>query len=926
MLEYKILVNGEDVTDYVPLPITEQISLDESLDMGVVRLCYTDKKEPYRPLTNVEVIISIPNQYVAPIHLYFFISSDDVTEVVQTGQYNHSLLLIEQTKWLERFIGRTKTVTNPLVKEFEKSDIYVKTDLITGIETSTSYNYNNKLQTPTIIGDKTFLSAKDWFGEAIGVPTFSQVIITKNGIEVAKTENWEQALSVNLTNGSYTIVYKWSLTVGNQYSSKTETFTLDAINSTDNVPNKTITDVVNILLATIETQRESETPRFTFDSEQAERYSTVDCPELTLTGTLWEQLKTIGNYIHSIPRLQNGVISFDELGSNKELKITADRYSGLTPFDITDYVSSTNKFNVEQFAYSVDSNVDNFVKETDLGDSGIVEPYISGLKTVRNEVGKVKIEDTSVLIETKYPIEKILSVTCGFIDGQNEIVGDITPYVFENAEYMTLSSISDNYPLSKGYAIRYTTGKNNIDGLSFELPDAIDQANKDYAIINIIKKVVGRRIGRQEIQKLQFRVTYIPVISGRAKQVKSYLDGNAFMSTIAYNQSAQKVSSSEFGETIKGVVARLGNPEKSLVFIDNDIENIPAVGYLFDKDYYISVVRVEYYKDFFRCELALSKNFNRLNEFVGVKNEVRFYEISERQAIDSQIIYEDYCVIGDAITSDNKAIVKGIQGFAQGLVGGEAGANNVSIAEVTGYSNGIPQQSVVLPVISCPLGNSVLFNFRYDDNYSAGNIITESGSARLQYQLQYTDERGELDSLKIRLGNSSSSQNDFESAVKKGDLLPMQNAIDGNTNIWVFDTENDNIVIKKDNREIPTFNYQLHFVTNRRDIVLGSLAKVNSFASYIQVGKQLHLLKQPLEKYQEIVPVSQTAVFRDIITPTINGNTIDLGSFVNDTQMGKWYGWAIIDELGRLVLGENIEINDNDTIELPKLTFTHKVL
>lgn len=921
MLEYKILINGEDVTDYVPLPITEQISLDESLDMGVVRLCYTDKKEPYRPLTNVEVIISIPNQYVAPRHLYFFISSDEVTEVVQTGQYNHSLLLVEQTKWLERFIGRTKTVTNPLVKVIDPTEPQGKRIITTTQNKIEEVVSVEGYTTPIKQGKQQFRSVASVLN--VDASYSGYLRISKNGITEYQLNDIFGVFDRTLVNGTYYIEY---VAEKSAIDKKELYFYIDVVENTETVPNKTITDVVNILLATIETQRESETPRFTFDSEQAERYSTVDCPELTLTGTLWEQLKTIGNYIHSIPRLQNGVISFAELGSNKELKITADRYSGLTPFDITDYVSSTNKFDIEQFAYSVDSNVDNFVKETDLGDSGIVEPYTSGLKTVRNEVGKVKIEDTSVLIETKYPIEKILSVTCGFIDGQNEIVGDITPYVFENAEYMTLSSISDNYPLSKGYAIRYTTGKNNIDGLSFELPDAIDQANKDYAIINIIKKVVGRRIGRQEIQKLQFRVTYIPVISGRAKQVKSYLDGNAFMSTIAYNQSAQKVSSSEFGETIKGVVARLGNPEKSLVFIDNDIENIPAVGYLFDKDYYISVVRVEYYKDFFRCEIALSKNFNRLNEFVGVKNEVRFYEISERQAIDSQIIYEDYCVIGDAITSDNKAIVKGIQGFAQGLVGREAGANNVSIAEVTGYSNGIPQQSVVLPVISCPLGNSVLFNFRYDDNYSAGNIITESGSARLQYQLQYTDERGELDSLKIRLGNSSSSQNDFESAVKKGDLLPMQNAIDGNTNIWVFDTENDNIVIKKDNREIPTFNYQLHFVANRRDIVLGSLAKVNSFASYIQVGKQLHLLKQPLEKYQEIVPVSQTAVFRDIITPTINGNTIDLGSFVNDTQMGKWYGWAIIDELGRLVLGENIEINDNDTIELPKLTFTHKVL
>ena len=111
-MEYKILINNEDVTDFVPFPLSSQFSLDESLDMGNLRLQYTSIAEPFKPFTTCDIIID-------NVEHNFFISSDEVTEAIQVGVYNHSLLLIEQSKWLERFTGIVKTNTTPIAKNYE---------------------------------------------------------------------------------------------------------------------------------------------------------------------------------------------------------------------------------------------------------------------------------------------------------------------------------------------------------------------------------------------------------------------------------------------------------------------------------------------------------------------------------------------------------------------------------------------------------------------------------------------------------------------------------------------------------------------------------------------------------------------------------------------------------------------------------------
>ena len=113
-MKYKILIGGEDYTKHVSLPLSDQLTLDKSLDYGSLKLNYTSITEPIKPFTDVVITIDLSEGYVE--EMYYYVANDTCQEIIQAGKFNHTLMLIEQTKWLERFIGRNHPITQPLEK------------------------------------------------------------------------------------------------------------------------------------------------------------------------------------------------------------------------------------------------------------------------------------------------------------------------------------------------------------------------------------------------------------------------------------------------------------------------------------------------------------------------------------------------------------------------------------------------------------------------------------------------------------------------------------------------------------------------------------------------------------------------------------------------------------------------------------------
>ena len=755
--------------------------------------------------------------------------------------------------------------------------------------------------------------------------------------------------------------------------------------------------------------RASQQPRFHLNAEQAAEFEKIEMPELHLTNsTLREALQTVGSYVHGEPRLRGDEISFDMYGGNEKNGV-----------DLSKYAQKTYQQSIDSAITSVDSTVDNLVSTMGYAKGVIVEPYENGFKTLRTETVYARITEDNMLIETSYPINRIEKLECGVIQSKDGSKScgelDITPYVFEESEYTRLSSYSDLFPNSRAYAIYYTQGEKNIKGLNFKQV-SVYQSLKNYAILNIINAVAGNvfNAGDFDYRLLAFRVTYESITSARVKQSKQCINDFTRKSEIAYNQGQNLIESSYYGEHLKGVAARLGNVDKVITIIQRGKPNIPKVGTLYDDDYYISAVAVEYQPYHTKISCALSKDFNRYSDYVGINSTRRFYEISERQAYDSFINYRDYVVIGDSFTPDSSLPAPMLRGiaFVQGafvptdevkdvtdkvnvtisddnktatfqatgvsgsvvltaeikygsIMGGSTttttftatlnsdnaftadftvvgsneiketpsytatqyvGQTGISLVKAQGFmkegESYVSLNTVILPVKAMSMGNAAIFTFKYKDNYSAGDNAnyreeTDDKGNPVEYlyqnSVQYKDYYGRMEYLRLDYYKRGTAPGGWTSQYKIGNALPDTNAsdtitIDGDRSLAIS-TGNDYLWLDVGATEIPTFTYQLEFVTNRRTIIVGSALARNLPLVGNRFGGEhaakLYVLPGRLNKFSKTVDLTGATVIcenKDLFK-SFEDYKMTFKPFTS-TVAGE--SWAMVDgATGELLIGEN---------------------
>lgn len=935
MIRYKVIIGGIDYTYAVPLPFKEQFVLDESLDNAVLNLKMIDKAERFNILSLVEIT---KNDGTTTTTYNFIVAKDTLTEIIGTGLYDHELILIEETKLLEKKIVDTNTVTNVLIHDYLAGASRVHYEEITESGNVIDRIDNGIIYSPIEQGTNiTFPTLDNMISLISGVAAkeFS-VLLYKNNILIDSVFKEGASSTVpsltltqnNIANGLYRIEYliKFSDIFSTYYQGSSYTFSV--ISPTQTLTPYTITDVVNKLLAIVKTERVGSLPRFIFNSEQATKYSSVLAPEFAFTkSTLKECLDQIGGYIHAIPRLSGRVLYFDELGTNE---------TTLLPYE---YISHQENQDIEQYCSTIDTNIDNLINIDNANDGTITEPFNNGYETVRTETTGVRITDDSAIIETEYPIEKILKVEVGYLS-DGTLVGDITPYIYENAEYQALSGTIGDYPYSKAYAIYYTQGEKNLQGLNFKLPNPISSVFSDPAIINIIERKtnnpnIQNLFNVQEFVGLAFRITYFPVVSTRIKQYKSNILLGEFPEEITniYNQSANKVDSTAYGENLKGAVARLGNVEKVKTYIIPKLADLPQIGMLVDEDYYISSISTENLPDFIKCTVALSKDFNRLNKFIGIKNNIRMYEVSEKQSVERYVIYEDFCIIGNNLaTSDRGLLTDNALALIVNDFTGINAKTPISVVNAIGLDIDENElTSIALPIVNLGIGNSLWFGFRYSDNYSAGNTSSLGTAStgvdyyRVQNFVPYGDFWGRIEYLKLNMYvNFGDIVTNYTTQQDIGNNLPIFNeAITTNslisTSIWP-------IILKKDSRENINFSYQLHFISNRNNFIIGSgLALNNGLVSEGTNYAKLYVLPNKLNKFVKTVDLTGATLIKSYENDTTSivqtGQNI---AFADEISTVDGLSWAVVNsENNQLLFGQNIVIKENDTIDMPTMTFTH---
>ena len=978
----------------VAIPVKYGKLLDEQLDYAQVSLMRI-KKARFAPLTRAQLIIT--DKYNDTETLDYFVADDDCYEnPVGSGCYEHTLTLIEPTKWLECFPLETLTFTNNFLSNVER----IPPEIVKGQMDNTYgdiiYKIPTAFLTPVYFKEFSLPNLKDflqsavefndifdgWVAEDWEGKIFPKIILSyERGTKV-----WEKEYNYNKdgtpldsfslidvpVNANYLnvrVLFAWK-TNANAYSDYITdiSFTVGVRLTSKQLVPWTVDSVIQRVLQCVEPLRKGQTPRFKFDKstlpEDKQALFDKIAPEFTFTRTtLREALQQIGGFIHAEPRLNLATMSieWDFYGEEETAQITTNK--GVIPLKDYKYRTLQRKRNLDETANALDSYQDNLINRLNWADATTATPFDGGFQTLRMDTAWARGEQgDSWHIETAENIDRIVKVEMQY----NGNTRDITKYVFDKKTYDNLSALTTVYPTSKSYALYYTRGGKGIYGLFFKNDEAfVPESYIEYAIVNIYNKAFNKFEDSLNYEKMQFRVTYVPIYSTRVQQCKQTLqDFLPLPRTVNYTQSDNSVETQYFGENIKGAIARMGNAEKNVTMDFRSLYNIPKAGQLFDDEYYISEVSTAVSSDIFQVTLGLSKNFNRKSKYIGASSIKRLYEVSEEQVQERHTVLQDYIVVSDtkqeiAFPDEHGYLyTRGFLGVAY-MFDGSKEKDYFSVKSVLAYGTTYQnqkQEQVLLPVIASAFGNSMSFTWRYKDNFSAGYQALfakkDKVSGYFTVETEYADYFGRLYYYNFKLYTTPV----MEMEAHNANDLPYQADFVNYGNVYVAGVLDDvyALVLRKDSRETLKFTYNINFVTDDNSYVLGAgLTEKNPLVQDLDFDKlgvnarpTLYVLPRKLNRFERIVDLSGAtaiavgSVVADVGKQTIyvNGNTSTVSgkswAYVfpeytdTETEFEDEYGNIVKLQSklgGELVVGKNIDITAGDTVGAFMMQAVHDI-
>lgn len=937
---YTVTIGGVDYTPHAVFPVTFERLLDEQLDSGCIVIKQV-KEDLFEPFTEVVIKMNDDEPIVMDV-------MNDISEElpVGSGRYNHNVGLIEQTKRLERFICRSLTFQNALGRTYTVGVAVLTPNIIV----DKGYN-KDYIVTPDYYkiivneGNFTFLPFNevcpiDFVPSVDNQSYYMQVFrgderIAFKSYEHVSINSPQERVTLDLTSTPYKYTVYYGMNndgiVPDEYADPQLIFSYSFLVVKDlaSLPPYTVKDVIDRVLLLGTTTNRGETPLYELDPEQADWLAGIKAPEFSFTqNTLREQLNQIGGFIHAMPRLVGNKIHYDRYGSGTYSTIKNKSYG-----------RKTLTRDIENDFISLDSTVDNLVCVTDYAQGTARDPGgDNGFTTPRTESVYVRLSADNIMIPTQYPIYQVTRLVWKSPENKEYI---LTPYVFEDAEYLQLSSYAGSYPTAKAWALHFKQGEKNIDELGFKNPNAVTDAFKEFAIENIIRAAMGDtsfNVKDDNITELLFKVEYIPIFSARVQHSKPYIGDMVFPSVRIYNQANNIVETRYYGENLKGTAARYGNTDMTYSYILHNMSDIPRVGELYDDEYYIARVTSEIMPFFVKCEVGLSKDFNRLSQYIGISSARRYYEVSEKQAYRSDLKYTDYIVVGDQLDVVKSTLIKneGWNAIASTFVSLGLGSKSVSLVKAISYNEVDsalkPQAEVGLPVVSVALGNTMLFHFEYEDNFSAGmnaaSQVVDEVKGTFTQAVPYADYYGRFDYLELQFSTVAPSAPTNDEAVKQGMALPTIGALPNPYDLLATGVGDEMWRVDKNGGEALSCNYVIEFVTNRKDIVIGSalsrdcpLVRGDSVAI-----SALYILPRKLNRFDDTVDLTGAT---KVVTYSVLSNKIKVMKnrhiqIEDEIAPVSGEAWAIVRN-GELLIGSNKAVTEGESMNLPCLTGTHQI-
>lgn len=876
MFSYSVEIKERGDTAWSPLsgwvqPFTYGTTLDDSLDSGKIMISQSTREAIIKPFTRIRITISEDGAEKDTIDCIVANSDRVMRRMSEPKLYDHTLELVELTKLLEREVCDTMTVTNYLGHDFIQGATEVQPQTEdTGTPGETGYH---KFAAPYVRMAAPVYKSPVALNSELTVYRYQECVEYTDENGVIYTPSTVQT-TVTVTAPSGQPVYsavppvtgaKISLTEQGTYTIKTSAFfnnpditghsasgnltwSISVVKIISNGDDWDISEVVRRLLSAGVTRKTSESQKFKFDATQDAKFADMKSPEFFFTrGTLRDALSTVGGYLHGIPRLVDD--GEEQLTVKFDMLSEGGQYEGTLPPAVYD----DKQLIGDEYAGTFDSTVQNMLNTTNAETAAVVEPSAGTFRAINAAPGGFRIAaNAEPVIPTDKPIYQVKKLEFWYSVGSDERAVDITPYVYENAEYSTLSSFGGAYPYSKSYALVYTQGQKNISGLTFVKSatsgDTLD-SDYEYALVNILKLATGNdSISANNMSGYQFRITYIPYVTARVKQRKPYLT-HPVDNTLIYNQAGNSVESEYYGENIRGAIMRTGNTSQTKTYVFRHYDDIPKIGQRIGRDY-VAKVDAEFAQTYIKATVVTVKGFNKLAEYTGINSNYRLYDISEKQSVDRQINYSESVLItknppdffriedtGSYNAKDTTQCELAFNGVLGNLISGSypgSGGRVTAfkmIAKTGREPNANDNQTIIDPIIEMAAGafacgNSIVLYTQMLDNFGAGYQSVEvdkNNYQRAQKLVPYSDTFGNISTAQILWKLRIPQFYNIPTPSPVESFVYPESADPENTSYEVFTNE---LAISKDSRESLSFAYQIHLQADDFNIIVGAgLAK-----------------------------------------------------------------------------------------------------
>jgi len=884
----ELIINGTDYSNYLQIPLMVQYTADETLDTGSFSLNFLTQKTPFKPYSVVDITITQEGNTSTGDKM--LLESDIVTEFQCNGglRYRHDIKVIELTHLLSTYILPNITITQPITAfAFPNSVPSVTEDSYTTLLSQYDYSKYRTLKYYFELTETTYAVKQKYKLDDI-----ISLYINRHAIVYSRDSYASSPVRYYLTTITYTWYYStdsgstWA-TIPTNWTPATATYKIKAVMNdfvlyykdleSSGFPETSITKNTNqtlifdvevvattgdediysiqegiekVLSAYIPREFESEYNFITLDTDIVTKYNldSLKCPEMTITNgrNMFEVLSDIGKEFNGIPYLYNYVTPYSIANTKLSFHVLEN------PADNPNFNDSTELESEEANTTNYSTGLIADVKNMTSAERTKIYPGKNRYVSARVDPSEysLQLSNMSILVDDNiYYLEKVTVKNWLTVD--SSLTVDITDYIKEKTLYEALNNDENG----KGLALYYIRGTNKIVGLGqfANTQNLLGLSPGEYIIERILIDLTS--YATEDIKspkEFQYNVEYVPYVDTREtvyqSNVSDFEEGEDYF--LSYNQETSNINAEAFGNATQKTVARLGNNDLTKTVLVNNISQIPYVGEHKVVDgvtYFANVINIEYMNNIIRLSLQYSKDFNKINNRVGIDKKYREYSLYKDSYVNRTININDFCEVSISDTQDAPSyyypdlqharnnyasflnsfkttpqIVKAFDTF-EIIPYKSDGTNYLENTAYNPSGTGTPPSEIIggllLPAACNNLGNSIKWTAKCYDNFSVNQYIdgeyTDWGLAANK-DARYVDDLGECPVIGFTLANITDFSDDN---IMDSRLFPYARYYD-DVDIDDYLMYNRKYIINKDNREALRFNYGLHWYTRNKNTTI----------------------------------------------------------------------------------------------------------